>query len=145
MRRMLLPVSLAKRPTKYSTSSGIIFSSLTQRRNDDRKDVQPVEEILAEGPGSDVGREVTIGCCDQPYVDRDRMVTPHALELALLQHAQKGDLSFHREFADLIQEQRPAVGDFKPPQTPLQRACEGAFFVTEELGSNQRLRNRGAV
>ena len=37
------------------------------------------------------------------------MITPHPLELPLLQHAQKRDLSFHREITDFIQEERATV------------------------------------
>ena len=115
---MFLPVVFGITPDEVLHEQWNIFRSLAQRRNGDRKDVQSVEEILAEGPGRDGGRQVTIGCRDQANVYRDRMITPHPLEFALLQHPQERDLRFHREVADLIQEQRPAVSSFKPPQTP---------------------------
>jgi len=73
------------------------------------------------------------------------MITAHPLEFVFLQHPQERDLRFRREFADLVQEERPAVSRFKPPQTPLQCTSEGSFFVPEKLGRNQRLGNRGAV
>src|SRR6185295_15029274 len=111
----------------------------------DRNDVQPVEKILAKGSGGDGGRQVTIGCRYQTDVYGDGIVTSHPLEFALLQHPQQRDLRFHREFADFIQEERPAVSRFKPPHTPLQRAGEGSFLVPEKLRSNERLGNRRAV
>ena len=122
-----------------------IFRSLAKRRNGDGKDVQPVEKILAKGSSSDRGRQVTIGCRYQADVYRDRMITPHPLEFFLLQYPQECDLRFHRQFADFIQEQCPAIRGFKPAQPPLQCAGEGSLFVSEKLGSNQRLRNGGAV
>src|SRR5262245_30804356 len=82
-----------------------IFRPLAERRNRDRKYVQPVEKILAKNSGGDGGREIPIGCGNQADVYRDRMIAPHALEFALLEHTQKRDLRFHREFADFIQEE----------------------------------------
>src|ERR1700744_2972907 len=73
------------------------------------------------------------------------MITSHSLKLALLQHAQQCDLSVHREIADFIEEERPAVSGFKPPNKSLQGASEGAFLVPEKLRGNQRLRDGRAV
>ena len=142
---MFLPAAFGVTPNEILHEQWNIFRSLAQRRNRDRKDVQPVEKILAKGSGRDGGRQVTIGCRDQANVYLDRMIAPHPLEFAFLQHPQERDLRFHRKFADLIQEERPAVSRFKPPQTPLQCTGEGSLLVPEKLGRNQRLRNRGAV
>jgi hypothetical protein len=122
-----------------------IFRSLSQGRNRDWKDIQPLEEILAKGSGRDGGLQVTIGCRDQANVYLDRMIAAHTLEFSLLQHPQERDLRFHCEFADLVQEERPALSGFKPPQTPLQCASECSLFMPEKFGRDQRLRNRRAV
>src|ERR1700757_4001547 len=73
------------------------------------------------------------------------MITSHSLKLALLQHAQQCDLGVHREIADFIEKERPAVSGFKPPHASLQGASEGAFLVPKKLRGNQRLRDGGAV
>src|SRR5215471_14900228 len=73
------------------------------------------------------------------------MITAHPLKFLLLQYPQERDLGLHREFADFIQKQRTAIRSFKPPHPPLQCAGEGSLFMSEELGSNQRLRNRSAI
>src|SRR5215469_1207769 len=122
-----------------------IFHSFSQGRNRNWKDIQPVEEILAKGSGRDGGLEVTIGCGDHANIYLDRMIAPHPLEFPVLQHPQERDLRFHWEFADLIQEERPAVSRLKPPQASLQCAGECSLFVPEEFGRDQRLRNRRAV
>src|SRR5262249_15093131 len=118
-----------------------IFRSLSQRRNRDGKDIQPVEEILAKGPGGDGGGQVTIRCRDQANVYLNWIITPPPLEFTFLQHAQQRNLGFHWQFADLVQEKGPAVSDLEPPQTPLQRPREGALLVPKKLGRNKRLRN----
>src|SRR5580692_9442186 len=73
------------------------------------------------------------------------MITSHSLKLALLQHAQQCDLGVHREIADFVKEECPAVRGFKPPHTPLQGTRESAFLVPKKLRGNQRLRDGGAV
>src|SRR5215472_545506 len=77
-----------------------IVHSLAQRWNCDRKDVQPIEKILAKDSASQRSGQVTIGCRDQADIYRDRMITPHPLKLSFLQHPQERDLCFHRELAD---------------------------------------------
>src|SRR5215831_14044909 len=122
-----------------------IFGSLAQRRNRNGKDVQPVEEILAEGSRCHSRRQVTIGCRDQTNINLDGMIAPHALKFPLLQYSQERDLRLYRKITDFIQEQRAPVCGFKPPGPPLQCAGERPLLMSEKLGSDQRLRNRGTV
>src|SRR5215470_17233116 len=73
------------------------------------------------------------------------MITPDSLKLSFLNHPQQRDLRLHREFADFIQKQRTAISRFKPSHPPLHCAGEGALFVSEKLGGDQRLWNRRAI
>src|ERR1700723_3584380 len=73
------------------------------------------------------------------------MIASHSLKLALLQHAQECNLSFHRKIADFIQEECPSVSGFKPSYASLQGTRESAFLVSEKLRGNQRLGDGGAV
>jgi hypothetical protein len=54
------------------------------------------------------------------------------------------DLDLRGQVADFVQKNRPPIRRFKTPQAPLCRTGEGAFLVTEELGSNQRCHARSA-
>ena len=72
-------------------------------------------------------------------------VPPDALELALLQHAQELDLRGQVDVADLVEEQRAALGQLEAALLPLLRAGERALLVAEELGFDQALRQRGAA
>ena len=68
-----------------------------------------------------------------------------ALEDALLENAQQLHLHVDAHVADLVQEQRAAVGQLETPNARGQRAREGAFLVTEQLALEQLAWNRAAV
>ena len=68
-----------------------------------------------------------------------------ALELLLLQRAQQLDLHRGRDVADLVEEQRAAVGELEPAELLLDRAGERALLVAEQLALEQRLGQRAAV
>ena len=44
-----------------------------------------------------------------------------------------------RQLADLVEEDRPAVGELEAPLAPLQGPGEGAPLVAEQLGLDQAL------
>ena len=90
-----------------------IVLPIAQRRQRERDDVEAVEEILAERAGLDRGLEVAVGRRDQPEVDAYRPRAADALELALLQRAQQLRLQRERQLADLVEEQRAAVGQLQ--------------------------------
>src|SRR5580704_3510849 len=87
-----------------------IRRSLAERWNGNRHNIESVEKVLAEGSGSDGSRQIPI---------RGRYQR------------------LHREIADFIKEECPAVCGFKPPHTSLQGAREGPLLVTEKLRGNQ--------
>ena len=64
---------------------------------------------------------------------------------AVLQHAQQLDLQRQRHVADLVEEQRAAVGRLEQADVRAGRAGEGALDVAEQLGLEQLLGNRAAV
>ena len=66
-------------------------------------------------------------------------------EAALLQHAQQLDLRRRRHLADLVEEQRAAVGQLEAALPAIGGAGEGALLVAEDLALEQRLGNRRAV
>src|SRR5580658_8693867 len=102
-----------------------------------RKDVEPVVKIRPELSRSDRRPQIAIGGRQHTDVDGDGMRPSYAFEFALLQHAQKRDLSLRRDIADLVQKDGPAVCPFEASQVPLNRTREGAFLVSEQLGGDQ--------
>ena len=77
---------------------------------------------------------------DHAHVDRDRLRRADGPHFAFLQHAQQLDLQGERHVADLVEEDRPAVGRLEQPLVRLDRAGERAARVPEQLGLEQRLR-----
>ena len=82
---------------------------------DDGDDVEAVEEVLAEALLAHEGGEVLVGGGDDAHVHPDGPRAADALELALLQHAQELRLGHRREVADLVEEERAAVGQLEAP------------------------------
>ena len=119
--------------------------ALAQRRHLERDDVEPVVEVLAEPALRDLLGEVAVRRRDHADVDLDRLRAADALELVLLQEAQQLDLDRRRDLADLVEEQRAAVGEREPAVLARHRAGERAALVTEQLALEQRLGERRAV
>ncbi len=99
-----------------------VARALAQRRQADRHDVEAVEEVFAERAGGDELLEVAVGRRDEAHVDADRLDAADALELALLQRAQELDLHLDGDLANLVEEQRAAVGELEAPGLARHRA-----------------------
>ena len=66
-------------------------------------------------PARDELLEVAVGRRDEANVDADRLDAADALELALLQRAQELHLHLDGDLADLVEEERAAVGELEAP------------------------------
>ena len=74
-----------------------------------------------------------------------RLGAADALEAPLLQHAQQLGLHRRRHVADLVEEERAAVGQLEPARALADGAGERPFLVAEQLALQQGLRQGGAV
>src|SRR5262249_16189989 len=122
-----------------------VLGPLAQRRNRDRDDVEPIEEVLAELALFHHRLERAVRGGDDPDVDLDVPRAADTLEHAFLQAAEQLRLTVRRHLADLIEEQRAAIGELHQPLLPPARVGEGAFLVAEQLALEERLRDRRAV
>ena len=111
---------------------GHVAGAGAQRRNRDREDVEPVEQVLAEAARLHEFDQVLVGRRDQADVDLDRAARADRIDLALLQRAQELDLGVERQFADLVEKQRAAVRLGELADVLLGRAGEGALLVAEQ-------------
>src|SRR6185503_19428660 len=90
-----------------------VFPMLTERRQRDRKHVEAVIQIAAKSSFSHFFSEVAIGRGDDSHVDVDGPRTAETFDLSFLQHAQQLGLHFERQLADLVEENRAAIGQLE--------------------------------
>src|SRR5262245_8042235 len=77
--------------------------ALAKRRNLDRKDAEPVEQVLAKPALRRLGFEIAIGGRDHTHIDLACSIVTDALELALLKHPQELRLQLERDLSDFVQ------------------------------------------
>ena len=130
---------------KCDVSGAMSSRAGPQRRQRDRDDVDPVVEVLAELALRDELRQVAVGGGDDAHVDGRLVVAADPADDLLLDRPQELDLHGRRRLADLVEEERAAVGLLEEAALLAHRAGEGAALVAEELGLEQRLRQRAAV
>jgi len=110
-----------------------VAATLPQPRNEDRKYVQPMEEIVAETLLAHLVFERAIRGRDDADVDGVVARPADGTNLTLLEDAKQLRLERRRRFGDLVQEKGPTVGDVEQPLLVADRPRESASFVTEEL------------
>src|SRR4029077_15786958 len=124
---------------------GNVVPAFAERGYLNRKNIQPVEKILSECSGSNGTIQVAVRRRQHADIYGYRLATANAFEFPFLEHSQQSYLSLGWKFPDLIQENGPAVRQFKAPQTSLCRSGEGAFLVPKQFRGNQRCRDRCAI
>jgi hypothetical protein len=106
-------------------------------RHGDRKNIQPVPEILPEATLADFLFQIAIGSGNNSNIDSYRVGAAQAFKLTGLYHLEQLGLQFQRQFADLIQKQGSAVGNLKSPQSPRMGTGESTFLMAEEFAFNK--------
>ena len=96
-----------------------------------------MQQIFAEQALPHALFEILVRGRDDAHVDAHRNLSADAIELAFRQHAQQPRLQLRRHVADLVEEQRAAVGLLEAPATQLIGAGERALLVTEQLRLQQ--------
>src|SRR3989449_2611890 len=122
-----------------------VGTTLAQRRDRDRKHVQPVEEVGTEAPRPHRFLEIAIRRGDHPHVYPNRAARPHGLELLLLENAEKLHLRLEGELADLVEEDRAAVSQLEAADAALQGAGKGTLHMPEQLTLDQARGDGAAV
>ena len=114
-----------------------VVTPLPQWRQDDANHVEPIEQVFAKASLRDQRFQVLVRGGDQADVDLDRLVPPHRFELPLLQHPQQLDLRLERDVANLVEEQRPAVGHLEPPHLVAVSSSERPLDVAKQFTFQQ--------
>ncbi len=120
-------------------------SGRSRRGGLDLDHVQAIEQILAELAGADLAFEALVRGRDDPEVDFQALVAADALELLLLEDPEQLGLHGRGDVADLVEEDRPLVGQLEPAFPPGVGRGEGASLVAEEFALQERLGQGRAV
>src|SRR5439155_24466712 len=89
--------------------------------------------------------QITVGGGHAPDVDSARSGRADSVERPGLDRAQELHLTVRLHLADLVEEQRAAVGELDEPGLGPDRAGEGSLLVTEQLGLEDLTRQGAAV
>ena len=91
-----------------------VLDAVAKRRNLDREDAQAVVQILTEAPCVRLFSQLAVRRRDHADVDSTSPLIPDPFEFTLLQHTEQFRLQIEWDLPDLIQEQRPSIGQFEP-------------------------------
>src|SRR5713226_5017036 len=94
---------------------GNVFSSFSQCRNFNRKDIELVKEVTPEYACSDSSLQIAVSSSDHPNIRSDRPSSTDTLEFMFLQNTQESDLCLGRKLSDFIEEDRASFGQLKAP------------------------------
>ena len=122
-----------------------VVVAITQRRQRDPQDIDPVQEVLAESPRRHVRLERPVGRRHDPHVDPTWQVLTESADLAVLEHPQQLGLCPRRQLADFIQEQRAPIRRLEQPGAFGHRAGERAAGVAKELRLDELIGQGRAV
>ena len=102
-------------------------------------------EVLAQMSVADGFFGIFIRGGENADVHRRFALAAKAADFAIFQYAQQFCLRRRGHFADFIEQQSAAVGEFEAADAPFGRAGEGAALVAENFAFHQRFGNRGAI
>ena len=122
-----------------------VFGALGEARNAQLDGAEAVEEIFAEASGENFGAQIAIRCGDHSNVNGADFGRADALDLAILNYAEQLGLHGKRSFADFIEEDGAAVGEFEEAGASVSGAGESAANVAEKLAFEQRVDHSGAI
>ena len=113
---------------------------VAQRRHENRHDAQPEVQILAEPAAPDLVRQVLVGRGQHANVDPHTGRPADRLDDLLLQHPQHLGLRLQAHVADLVEEDRAAVGHLELAAPIGDRAGECALARDRTARSRSALR-----
>jgi len=130
---------------KVSCEHRDVAAPLPQWRNVEAQDVQPIEEVDAEGTILHRVLDGHVAGGEDAAVDRHLLRGTEPPDATLLEHAQQLRLEVERKLMNLVEEERAASGQFHEAELAGARAGEGAGLVPEQLRLEQGVGNGRTV
>src|SRR5690606_32358805 len=122
-----------------------VAGAVAERRERDGDDREPVVQVIAQLARLESLLHVLVGGGDDADVHADLLLAAEAAEGALLEGTQELDLDVRLHLGDLVQEERPAVGELEAAGLLVDRPGEGALLVAEQLVLQDLTREGAAV
>ena len=110
------------------------LKTLAQRGDMDLEDIEAIVQILAELTVVDRRLEISIGRRNDANIGSNRLPTPDARELKILENMEQLRLKRRGHFPDLVQAQGTAARELEPTGLSTIGSCKRPLFVTEQLG-----------
>src|SRR3984893_11882697 len=110
-----------------------IFFPFSKGRQGNRDHVQAMIEVFAEAALANQIEQLHVAGSDDANVDLDRFRAAEAHEFALLNHTQELGLRLRSDRANLIEKNRPLIGDFEEPFLRRDGARERTLHMAEKL------------
>jgi hypothetical protein len=111
----------------------------------DGEDTKPVIEVGAEPSGTNQLFQWPVRGRDETDVDRTIAYSAHPADRFVLEQLEKLDLDGRLDVADLVEEQRAAMGRLDQPDFSLLCVGEGAALMTEQFRFEELHRQRTAI
>src|SRR6185436_14568217 len=115
-----------------------VLDAFAQRRYFDRKDVQPVEKVVAKRTLGNPLLKVPVSRRNDSDIHLNRLRTPQAFDLTLFEYPQQLDLDVEWQVADFVEEYRRTIGQLEPAHLPRQGAGERSLFPSKQLTFDER-------
>ena len=122
----------------------IVFA-VSQRRQVNMSDIQPVIKIAAERFGGDEIIERLIRRRDDARINGNAPRAAYTIHLLVFEDAEDFGLRRQGHVADFIQKNRPVMRLFEFAALHRRRARKRAFFIAEQFAFNQMFRQRRAI
>src|SRR5262245_44917497 len=124
---------------------GDVRFTFAKWRQVDFEGVQAIQQVFAELVVGNHAAQVAVGRTDYADVRPDWLRVADPVDLARFKESEKLDLDVLVQFAQLVEEQSAAVGDFKESFVIAVGAGERALAVAEQLAFDQRRRKCPAI
>jgi hypothetical protein len=120
-----------------------VLAPLAQRRNGQRDDVDPVEEVASQSSQKLLGRDARRRN-DAP-IEHDGLIAAQSCEALLLDGAEQFRLQWARERGDVVEVDRPPLHRLELAELARLRVGEGPLLEAEQLRLEQLRGDSGAI
>ena len=128
--------------SRWRGQLGDIGLTVAQGRQEDLEGVEAEEQVLAKELVLHHVAKIAVGGAEHAHIDPEGLVLSHAADLSRLEKPQQLDLHALVKLADLVEEERAAIGDLEESLAVRIGTGEGPLAMAEELALDQVLGQR---